>query len=556
MKKVKAFGLMSTSILALTFGMVVHAQDVTNTDNNLSTCLSGSESVCKLTENVTVSSQIEVTRNVTIDLNGHTITSNDSTASDYVLVFDIADGSFTITDTSGNTGSIVNTAGRGVKVEQGTLTVSNVTISSNDRTVQVNPQQAGQKAEFILESGKIVSTNTTSKTRTIFLWGDNTNASSAKVTINGGEVVAPINVKDSAAINLGSTGASGTELVINGGTITGYNGVRLYGDGSKDENTKFTMNDGTITAVGSGVITSHDNTEIYLYGGTITAQDQDNQANVGGDAVAVNHDKAGKLVIGKEDGTGPTVTGETGVAIQDGDITIQGGDITATGEYRENPTKNDDGTEDTGAAVSVTTTSNDKKPKVNITGGKITSENGNAYYEGVAEGRSDVTSQVTESITGGEFIAAEGKDSVVSTKENFISGGTFSSNVMEYAAQSYGQSQSGVVGVVHKVNIKESENGTITANTDAAEDEEVTITVTPKDGYKLGELVVTDADGNTVKVTNGKFVMPKSDVTITATFVKADNTNPNTYDAGLTYVGLALAALGLGTISIKKLRNN
>ena len=127
---------------------------------------------------------------------------------------------------------------------------------------------------------------------------------------------------------------------------------------------------------------------------------------------------------------------------------------------------------------------------------------------------------------------------------------------MEYAAQSYGQSQSGVVGVVHKVNIKESENGTITANTDAAEDEEVTITVTPKDGYKLGELVVTDADGNTVKVTNGKFVMPKSDVTITATFVKADNTNPNTYDAGLTYVGLALAALGLGTISIKKLRKN
>ena len=555
MKKLNVLGLMSASVAAFSFGMVVNAQDVTS-DTTLSSCLSGTETTCKLTTDVTISSQIEVTRNVTIDLNGHTITSNDSNASDYVFVFDIANGNFTITDSAGTSGKIENTNGRGVKVEQGTLTVEKVTITSKDRTVQVNPQSPGQKAEFVLESGKIESTNTDSKSRTIFLWGDNTNAGSAKATINGGEVVAPIGTKDSVAINVGNDGAAGTELVVNGGTITGYNGVRVYGDGTTDANTKFTMNGGTINAVGSGVITSHDNSEIYLYGGTITAADATNQATVGGDAVAVNHDKKGKLVIGKEDGTGPTITGETGVAIKKGDITIQGGSVTANGDYRENPTKNDNGTEDTGAAISVTTTDTEGAT-VNITGGKLTSENGNAYYEGVATGRTGVTSKVTETISGGEFTSAEGKPAVVATNGKFITGGTFSSDVTTYTAANLSQSQSGVVGKVSDVNVTDSKNGTVTSDKEnAAEGEEVTLTIKPADGYVLDTLVVTDSEGNEIEVIDGVFVMPGSDVTVKATFVAEEEEAPETFDAGLTYIGLALIALGTIAISVRKLRNN
>lgn len=48
--------------------------------------------------------------------------------------------------------------------------------------------------------------------------------------------------------------------------------------------------------------------------------------------------------------------------------------------------------------------------------------------------------------------------------------------------------------------------------------EEVTITATPSTGYSLGTITVTDANNNPITVTNGKFIMPESNVTVSATF--------------------------------------
>ena len=50
--------------------------------------------------------------------------------------------------------------------------------------------------------------------------------------------------------------------------------------------------------------------------------------------------------------------------------------------------------------------------------------------------------------------------------------------------------------------------------------EEVTLTVTPDSAYKLGSLTVKDAGNNALTVTNGKFKMPLSNVTVSAEFVK------------------------------------
>lgn len=92
-------------------------------------------------------------------------------------------------------------------------------------------------------------------------------------------------------------------------------------------------------------------------------------------------------------------------------------------------------------------------------------------------------------------------------------------------------------------------NGTVDVKGTAKTDEEVTFKVTPKDGYKIGEVKVTGDSGKEVKATidelgNGKFTMPASNVNINATFVKnaykitkqnpinGDFTVPETAEAG------------------------
>lgn len=77
-------------------------------------------------------------------------------------------------------------------------------------------------------------------------------AGEASLVVNGGEIIAPISSDNSAAINLGSANAAGNTVEINGGKITGYNGVRLYGNGEKGM-TVLTMNGGSISAVNAGI---------------------------------------------------------------------------------------------------------------------------------------------------------------------------------------------------------------------------------------------------------------------------------------------------------------
>lgn len=66
---------------------------------------------------------------------------------------------------------------------------------------------------------------------------------------------------------------------------------------------------------------------------------------------------------------------------------------------------------------------------------------------------------------------------------------------------------------------EEIENGTVEANVEeAAEGEEITLTATPDAGYEFSEWYVLDGDANEVAVTNNKFIMPASNVTVSATF--------------------------------------
>ena len=87
-------------------------------------------------------------------------------------------------------------------------------------------------------------------------------------------------------------------------------------------------------------------------------------------------------------------------------------------------------------------------------------------------------------------------------------------------------SSGGSSKTTYPVNTPTADNGTAAVSPkNAAKGDTVTITVTPDSGYKVDKVTVTDANGNTITVTdkgNGKytFTMPAGKVTITPTFVK------------------------------------
>ena len=71
------------------------------------------------------------------------------------------------------------------------------------------------------------------------------------------------------------------------------------------------------------------------------------------------------------------------------------------------------------------------------------------------------------------------------------------------------------------VTVECGEHGSVVADPNLAfQGETVTLTVTPETGYKLELLIVTDASGNPIELTNNTFIMPESSVTVTAEFVR------------------------------------
>ena len=74
-------------------------------------------------------------------------------------------------------------------------------------------------------------------------------------------------------------------------------------------------------------------------------------------------------------------------------------------------------------------------------------------------------------------------------------------------------------GTKYNVTVSSTTNGSVTAEPTSAEaGTTITLTVTPAGGYVLDALTITDASSNPVTVTDNKFTMPASDVTVSATF--------------------------------------
>lgn len=89
--------------------------------------------------------------------------------------------------------------------------------------------------------------------------------------------------------------------------------------------------------------------------------------------------------------------------------------------------------------------------------------------------------------------------------------------------------------------------GTIEVIESSKPGEAITFKITPKEGYVLGEVKVTDANGNVVVFTDYTFTMPSADVKIEATFIK-EETNPITSDAVIILCFATMVIAGFVTI--------
>lgn len=92
----------------------------------------------------------------------------------------------------------------------------------------------------------------------------------------------------------------------------------------------------------------------------------------------------------------------------------------------------------------------------------------------------------------------------------------------EFENETYTDTQT-VSKTLRNITVNGSNHGTVTADkAQAYEDETVNLTVTPDDGYKLTELTVKDSSNKEVEIKDNKFTMPKSAVTVSATFAARD----------------------------------
>ena len=138
------------------------------------------------------------------------------------------------------------------------------------------------------------------------------------------------------------------------------------------------------------------------------------------------------------------VEGSDALSIKSGIFNISGGTYHATGEFADPAEANGNGSENTGAAVSITSNSGyAQNIEVNISGGEFKSDNGYALYEGIAT-KDNVPaaneSTVKLNVEDGIFISDEEKPAIAITQaadKKVVTGGTFisgstASNVSEY----------------------------------------------------------------------------------------------------------------------------
>lgn len=379
----------------------------------------------KLVKDIDLGDSVSVSadKDMTLDLNGHTIT-----ASDTAYPFNNA-GVLRLCDKSGaeKLGEIVGSGGETYAVvrtagENASLRIEGITITTQARAVfatdgaTVEMLSGKLQGKYALRAANTVSDLTTK----VSISGGELVGSTQAVYLNanikaieGGSIPYPVEVTVSGSANIKATGESaitvrgnGAKLNVEGGTIEGASGF-----GAIDGN-------GTMGAGG---------TEINVSGGVVKGGAED--------SVGIYHPQAGTLNV-----TGGTISGTTGIEMRAGTLNVSG-DTTAIkgGTDEVTVTPNGNGGTTANAAVAVAQHTTKLPVEVNISGGTLTG--GAALYESNPQNNgADDIAKVGMSVTGGKFAGTVFSHDV----EKFVSGGLFGAVVDEaYIVESFECSASG-----------------------------------------------------------------------------------------------------------------
>ena len=400
-------------------------------------------------------------RNVTIDLNGHSVTntSNDGIGISVKnpIKSPCADGTVTIRN-DGNPASITATipvyfsSGNSLYKMVGKLE-GNITLNTTDtgESAQQIGLGAGALLAYSIDAAKAIGNGGYKAEDTsgnAYIYGSLGNAVDADAD---GTVELLNNYVGTAHITLSD--ATGV-LEMNGHTYT-YTGIQqgdsaggaIYMAKNKDS-ANLTVQNGTVIATnhdGVGII--YDNNSLTLKNVALTAvgdcgiitngQDRNNNVTLIESTVTAANGVGiyfpsmdGKLTITDSDVTGKY----SGIEIRASELEVTGdSEITATAtSFSANP--NGNGTTVSGAGIAVVQHTTKQPIKVTIGEGVKVSGYYAFYEENLQKNTDEDVAKITLSVTGGEFMAtgADGKAVYSEDCKKFISGGTFSSGVAEY----------------------------------------------------------------------------------------------------------------------------
>ena len=108
----------------------------------------------------------------------------------------------------------------------------------------------------------------------------------------------------------------------------------------------------------------------------------------------------------------------------------------------------------------------------------------------------------------------------ISVSGNLTAGTELTLCVFGFNKVTYLGTISVVGGTQYNITVNQPQHGTIIVPAQAYANGTVTLAATPETGYCLSAWDVKDASNHSITVTNNMFIMPESDVTVTATFVQ------------------------------------
>ena len=303
-----------------------------------------------------------------------------------------------------------------------------------------------------------------------------------KIDLNGNSITAADGMTDDSLIIVLH---GGTLIVEGNGSISATNSnasariaVKMTKAGYDTSNpATLILNSGTLEGSSFGISGNGNpdrvNTSITIDGG-----------NVEGGATGIYHPQEGTLTINEG-----TVKGSTGIEMRSGALAVYGGTIIGTGAPTD-VTPNGNGTTTDGAGIAIAQHTTEKDIDVVIEGGNV--QGYSALYESNPQSNASMD-KVSIEINGGEFEAINGGKLAIYSedKKDFITGGSFNSDVSAYADSSLEivEDEDGnfYVGELHTITVEETENGKAEASlAEAVAGQKVELTITPDEGYEVG----------------------------------------------------------------------